>query len=317
MGQLNMNAIARCIEDTIDSSVQDPRTPAAFRREGVAFKRMDSPLYRAALAAVARERPLRTFLEIGVKQGGGLAVALRSAPQLERIVLCDFWTINEKKRRERQLVQAVIAESGFQGQVEFIDGSSLVTLPTLTGPFDLVGVDGSHRWKVAREDIGTGFRLLSVGGYLVVDDLVLHERAIATVVQQFVEARAECADAVYVNTHDWPGVAVIKKRTEREPSESEFFEVLESAARGKSGVGELYVLARSLQDRTNLVAKELNRVYCSQDWDRVEVLLGLALRYPARAYEPILGEIRDRRCLEIDQALLHEAIRACGVSEGP
>jgi len=254
---------------------------------------------------------VRSFLEIGVKQGGGLAVALRSAPQLERIVLCDFWTVNQKKRRERELAQAVIDDAGFDGRVEFVDGSSLVTLPTVTGPFDLVGVDGSHRWKVAREDIGTGFRLLSVGGYLVADDLVLHERAIATVLQEFVVARTDCADAVYVNTEDWPGVGVIKKIAERGPSDLVFFELLESAARGKSGVGELHVLARSLQERTKLVAEELQRVHGTQDWDRVEVLLALALRYPARDYEPILEGIRDRECLEIDQALLREAIHAC------
>ena len=240
---------------------------------------------------------------------------MQSAPSLERVVLCDFWSINEKKRAEREQVEAVIRGAGFRGRVEFVDGSSLVRLPDVRGSFDLVGVDGSHRRQAARDDMRAAFRLLSDTGCMVVDDLVLHGDNLAVVFDDFCADHRETCRLLYRNAADWPGVGVVAKaepsREVRTP-EQEFLEALDATIDGRASTGEFVIRVRDQPGASALALRELERTYTVQDWDRVEVLLELVLRTPSPAYVPVLNELLDRQCLEIDNVLLVEAITACG-----
>lgn len=205
--------IAAIEQDVAAIKTQDPRVPPTLRRPGVPMARMDSPLYRIALRRVAEVTQPYEYLEIGVKQGGSLAVVLRASERLERLTLCDFFTINEKKRAHRAAAAAEIKKSGFRGEVVWLDGSSTVTVPTIVETFELVGVDGSHRRSTCEADLRNVAPLVKPGGHIVVDDLSLFEdKRLELVFDAFAAERPDTWEVVYKNTAHWPGVGVLRRR---------------------------------------------------------------------------------------------------------
>ncbi|MGK4585452.1 class I SAM-dependent methyltransferase [Kitasatospora sp. HPMI-4] len=191
---------------------QDPRAPIHLHRADLPFKKLDSPWYRIALRRVAAAAQPRSYLEIGVKEGGSLAVVLDASAALERITLCDFFTVNEKKRGHRDVAAAQLTSRGFAGQVTWIDGSSTVTVPTIIESFDLVGVDGSHRRAICAADLRNVLPRVTVGGHIVVDDLSLYEdHRLAQVFDEFAAEFADQVSVVYRTTEAWPGVGVLRR----------------------------------------------------------------------------------------------------------
>jgi len=204
--------IAAIERDVAGILTQDPRAP--IQLPGRALRRMDSPLHRIALRRVAEATQPRKYLEIGVKEGGSLAVVLRASKRLERLVLCDFFTINEKKRAHRAAAAAEIEASGFRGEVVWLDGSSTVTVPTISEMFELVGVDGSHRRSICAADLRNVAPLVKPGGHVVVDDLSLFEdRRLELVFDAFAGEHRDDWRIVYKNTAHWPGVGILGRRT--------------------------------------------------------------------------------------------------------
>ncbi|MET7369757.1 class I SAM-dependent methyltransferase [Streptomyces sp. NPDC005566] len=201
------------INDEIDSiGAQDPRAPIALHRPDLPFKKLDSPYYRIALRRVAAATRPRSYLEIGVKEGGSLAVVLDASGAVDRLVLCDFFTINEKKQGHRDRAETEISRRGFAGSVSWLDGSSTATVPTLTESFDLIGVDGSHRRSILAQDLRNVFPLLDIGGHIVVDDLSLFEdHRLAQVFDEFADTHKDQCTVVYRTTAAWPGVGVIRR----------------------------------------------------------------------------------------------------------
>ncbi|WP_328332169.1 MULTISPECIES: class I SAM-dependent methyltransferase [unclassified Streptomyces] len=201
------------IDDEIAAiGAQDPRAPLAYQKPGLPFKKLDSPYYRMALRRVARAAQPRSYLEIGVKEGGSLSVVLEASRELDRLVLCDFFTVNEKKRAHQDSAATVLAERGFTGKTTWLDGSSTVTVPTLTEMFDLIGVDGSHRRSICATDLRNAFPLLKPGGHMVVDDLSLFEdNRLSEVFDAFAAEYADTCAVVYKNTAAWPGVGVLRR----------------------------------------------------------------------------------------------------------
>jgi predicted O-methyltransferase YrrM len=199
-------------EEIAAIGAQDPRAPLAYRKPDLPFKKLDSPYYRMALRRVAAATQPRSYLEIGVKEGGSLDVVLEASPVLERLVLCDFFTVNEKKRAHRRAAAGVIAQRGFTGTTTWLDGSSTVTVPMLRDTFDLVGVDGSHRRSICATDLRNAFPLLEPGGHMVVDDLSLFEdNRLSEVFDEFAAEQAGACTVVYKNIAAWPGVGVLRR----------------------------------------------------------------------------------------------------------
>ena len=59
----------------------------------------------------------------------------------------------------------------FNASALFLDGDSKQLIPTLTGSFDLVLVDGDHSIEGARADLQNAWPLVRPGGILVMDDI--------------------------------------------------------------------------------------------------------------------------------------------------
>jgi predicted O-methyltransferase YrrM len=205
--------VIAAIETDIEAiTTQDPRAPLEARRPGRPLRRMDSPLYRIALQRVAEATQPRRYLEIGVKEGGSLAVVLRASQRLERVVLCDFFTINEKKRAHQAAAAAEIERVSFKGEVIWLDGSSTVTVPSIAETFHLVGIDGSHRRAVCEADLRNVRTLVEPGGHIVVDDLTLFDdRRLELVFNAFAEEHHDTWEVAYKNTSHWPGVGVLRR----------------------------------------------------------------------------------------------------------
>ncbi len=58
-----------------------------------------------------------------------------------------------------------------QATIERFEGTSSAIMPTLTGPYDLIYLDGSHLYDDVRSDLRMSQPLLAEGGFLCGDDL--------------------------------------------------------------------------------------------------------------------------------------------------
>jgi len=62
----------------------------------------------------------------------------------------------------------------FGKRLNLIIGDSTVTLPTITGVYDLIHIDGGHSTEVAKSDILNSYRLSKQGTILIMDDYDFH-----------------------------------------------------------------------------------------------------------------------------------------------
>lgn len=126
-------------------------------------------LHEALRAACTFLKPVKSYLEIGVDGGGSLNTVLcEGVPS--RIVLCDLWDPEYCGHGDtKPYVQHIL--DYFGAFAEFRDGDSKVTVPRLTGLFDLVLVDGDHSAEGATADLKNVWPLLRPGGILVMDDI--------------------------------------------------------------------------------------------------------------------------------------------------
>jgi predicted O-methyltransferase YrrM len=118
-------------------------------------------------------RRARSYLEIGVQEGGSLRRVVAASQVLTRLVLCDTWgnAHGGTGRGSHAHIDALLDQLGYQGEVLFLDGRSQDTLPTLDpeSGFDLVFVDGDHTTEGAAVDLELAWRVCS--GVMVAHDI--------------------------------------------------------------------------------------------------------------------------------------------------
>ena len=129
-----------------------------------------SALQGKLLHLLARLAGARRILEIGTLGGYSTIWLARALPEDGRLVTL------ESERRHADVARANIDRAGLAGRVELILGPALDTLPTLSGPFDLVFIDADKR---SNADYLAWALRLSRPGTVVVCDNVVRDGAIA------------------------------------------------------------------------------------------------------------------------------------------
>jgi len=149
---------------------------------------MNESLYRF-LASHCRDRSPERYLEIGTRDGGSLTVVLENASTLRRIVCADTWggQWGGSGRGSHDHIEQLLALRLYTGSVQFLDGDSRQTIPTLSEQFDLVRVDGDHSADGARVDLENAWPLVAPGGCLAFHDVTHHAHLyLAEVFDEFV-----------------------------------------------------------------------------------------------------------------------------------
>ena len=125
------------------------------------------------LADHCRKNPVRSYLEIGTRDGGSLRVVLENAPELESIVCADTWggEWGGSARGSHDHIDRMLAEMLYTGSVRYLDGDSKATIPTLAGQFDLVLVDGDHSHEGGLADLENVWPLTKPGGCVAFHDI--------------------------------------------------------------------------------------------------------------------------------------------------
>jgi predicted O-methyltransferase YrrM len=124
-----------------------------------------SPAQGALLELLARMIGARAILEIGTLAGYSTLWLARALPPDGRLVTL-----------EADPHHAEVARANLAGIAEVIAGPALETLPTLSGPFDLVFIDADKRSNAQYLDWALR---LSRPGTLIVADNVIRDGAVA------------------------------------------------------------------------------------------------------------------------------------------
>jgi hypothetical protein len=168
----------------------------------------------AFLADHCRAGRVRSYLEIGTREGDSLRVVLEHSPELELIVCADTWggDWGGSGRGSHEHIDAMLRQSLYIGDVQYLDGDSKQTVPTLTGQFDLILVDGDHSREGGMADLVNCWPLLKSGGCLAFHDIThpAHEYLLETF-DAFVDERRQ-AIACWRNILQPYGVGVAVKR---------------------------------------------------------------------------------------------------------
>lgn len=122
----------------------------------------------AILELLARSVGARRMLEVGTLSGYSGIWLARALPPGGRLV-----TIEGDERHAAYARQAFL-DAGVDDRVELIQGEALDTLPTLSGPFDLVFLDADK--APLPQYLAEAVRLLRVGGLLLCDNTYMDGR---------------------------------------------------------------------------------------------------------------------------------------------
>jgi predicted O-methyltransferase YrrM len=122
------------------------------------------------LRLLARIHGARSVLEIGTLGGYSTIWLAGALPADGRLVSL------EVSPEHAEVARKNIARAGFADRVEILVGPALDTLPTLTGPYDLVFIDADKRNNpgYVREAV----RLTRPGGVIVVDNVIRDGRVV-------------------------------------------------------------------------------------------------------------------------------------------
>lgn len=165
------------------------------------------------LRSVALNPGVRSYLEIGTRDGDSLRQVVANSPVLGRIAVCDMWgpLYGGTGRGSHAHIDAMLNEFVYTGQREFYDGDSKATVPTISGTFDLVLVDGDHSAEGAMADLVNCWPLVASGGQLVFHD-ICHpaHRYLRRVFDVFIEQQANCQSTLEIL--EGHGVAIAWQR---------------------------------------------------------------------------------------------------------
>lgn len=130
---------------------------------------------RTFLAEYCSAASPQRYLEIGTREGDSLRIVIANSARLNSVVCADTWGFEwgGSGRVGHAHIDALIAACNYTGDVQYLDGDSKQTIPTLTPTnlFDLILVDGDHSAPGAIADLDNVLPLLAENGCLVFHDI--------------------------------------------------------------------------------------------------------------------------------------------------
>jgi predicted O-methyltransferase YrrM len=122
-------------------------------------------LYDRAAALV----PGALIVEIGSHHARSTIVLAKGAPEAQ-IVAVDPYEETDPRPRDLEIFESNLERAGVRSRVRHVHASSRAALGLVSGPIDLLYIDGAHDLHTARADIqGWGARLRE-GGTLLIHD---------------------------------------------------------------------------------------------------------------------------------------------------
>ena len=122
------------------------------------------------LHLLARIHGARTILEVGTLGGYSTIWLARALPPDGRLVTLEVDPTHAETAR------GTLARAGLADVAEVVTGPALETLPTLTGPYDLVFIDADKRNNP--DYVRAALRLTRPGSVIVVDNVVRQGRVV-------------------------------------------------------------------------------------------------------------------------------------------
>ena len=129
-----------------------------------------TPAQGKLLHLLARSIGAQAILEVGTLGGYSTIWLGRALQAGGRLVTL------ERDPRHADVARANLARAGLDGVVDVLVGPALDTLPTLTGPFDLVFVDADKQSNA--EYLALALERTRPGGVIVVDNVVRGGRVV-------------------------------------------------------------------------------------------------------------------------------------------
>src|SRR2546430_4686357 len=123
-----------------------------------------SPNQGKLLHLLARLRGARRILEIGTLAGYSTIWLARALPEDGELITLEI------DAKHAEVARANLANAGLDGRAQVRVGPAIDTLPTLTGPFDLVFIDADKPSNPAYFD--WALRLSTAGTVIIVDNVV-------------------------------------------------------------------------------------------------------------------------------------------------
>ena len=160
------DAILRTEQAAYVDSLLPPRDPLRARMERLAHDEsipISDPEVGHLLEILAAGARAERILEIGTAIGYGTLCLARGAPQATVTTIDRDPEIQERAR-------VFLTEGEVLDRVELVTGQAVDVIPTLSGPFDLIYLDGDK--ESYRRCLDLGLQKLRVGGLMVVDNLL-------------------------------------------------------------------------------------------------------------------------------------------------
>ena len=156
--QPHFNQIKAIIEPTFD----EWKSAGSYLMNGHSLEYEASMLEKQLLLFKAAKNA-KHVLEIGVHAGHSLLIMLLANPdvRIDCIDICQ-WSHTEKCVEYLNRV--------FENRVTLHKGESLTVLPTLTGMFDMIHVDGAHDPDIIRREVEQVSRMATLDSVYVFDD---------------------------------------------------------------------------------------------------------------------------------------------------
>ena len=120
---------------------------------------------------------VKTYLEIGTREGDSLKNVVVDNPSLVNVVVSDMWggLYGGTSRLSHGHISQLLDELKYQNSVTYLDGDSKQTIPTLKDAyldyFDLVLVDGDHSYEGGMADLVNVLPLCAPGGSILFHDI--------------------------------------------------------------------------------------------------------------------------------------------------